>query len=54
MIHLTATEDALVFAREQGILASDPVFRPEERDISSNRSEQCLILPYRQFRTRIM
>ncbi|ELY32590.1 transposase IS4 family protein [Natrialba magadii ATCC 43099] len=39
----TATEEALAFAREQGIPAPDPVFRPEERDISSKRSEQRLV-----------
>ncbi|ELZ97382.1 putative transposase (ISH7) [Haloferax mediterranei ATCC 33500] len=39
----TATEEALDFAREQGIPAPDPVFRPEERDISSKRSEQRLV-----------
>jgi IS4 transposase len=39
----TATEEALAFAREQGIPASDPVFRPEEQDISSKRSEQRLV-----------
>jgi len=39
----TATEEALAFAREQGIPAPDPVFRPEERDITSKRSEQRLI-----------
>jgi len=39
----TATEEALAFAREQDIPAPDPVFRPEERDISSKRSEQRLV-----------
>lgn len=39
----TVTEEALVFAREQGIPAPDPVFRPEDRDISSKRSEQRLV-----------
>jgi IS4 transposase len=39
----TATEEALAFAREQGIPAPDPAFRPEERDISSKRSEQRLV-----------
>ena len=39
----TATEEALDFAREQGIPTPDPVFRPEERNITSRRSEQRLI-----------
>ncbi|WP_245742159.1 BUD32 family EKC/KEOPS complex subunit [Natrinema salaciae] len=39
----TATEEALAFAREQGIPVPDPVFRPEERDITSRRSEQRLV-----------
>ncbi len=34
-----ATEEALAFAREQGVRAPDSVFRPEERDISSKRSD---------------
>lgn len=39
----TATEEAMDFAREQGIPAPDPVFRPEERNITTEQSEQRIV-----------
>ncbi|WP_140408925.1 transposase [Natronolimnobius baerhuensis] len=38
-----ATEEALSFAREQGIPAPDPIFRPEEHNITTKRSKQRLV-----------
>jgi len=39
----TATKEAMAFAREQGIPAPDPVFRPEELDITTKQSEQRIV-----------
>jgi len=39
----TTTEEAMAFAREQGIPAPDPVFRPEERDITTKQSEKRIV-----------